>query len=49
LLNGIRHLFWDMGKGFERRERHASGWIVVIASLALTAGTWAIAARIVRG
>jgi succinate dehydrogenase / fumarate reductase, cytochrome b subunit len=49
LLNGIRHLFWDMGKGFERRERHASGWFVVIASLALTAVTWAIAAHIVRG
>jgi succinate dehydrogenase / fumarate reductase, cytochrome b subunit len=49
LLNGIRHLFWDMGKGFERRERHASGWFVVIASLALTAGTWAIAAHSLRG
>ena len=26
LLNGVRHLFWDAGKGFERTQRHASGW-----------------------
>src|ERR1700760_2437728 len=22
LLNGVRHLFWDAGKGFERGPRH---------------------------
>ena len=26
LLNGVRHLFWDAGKGFERTQRHLSGW-----------------------
>ncbi|HEY2779946.1 MAG TPA: succinate dehydrogenase, cytochrome b556 subunit [Steroidobacteraceae bacterium] len=36
LLNGVRHLFWDAGKGFERRERHASGWAVVVGAIALT-------------
>ena len=40
LLNGVRHLFWDIGYGFERRERHASGWLVVIGSLVLCAGVW---------
>jgi succinate dehydrogenase / fumarate reductase, cytochrome b subunit len=36
LLNGIRHLFWDAGRGFERTQRHASGWIAVWGALALT-------------
>ncbi len=30
LLNGVRHLFWDAGKGFERTQRHASGWLAVL-------------------
>jgi succinate dehydrogenase / fumarate reductase cytochrome b subunit len=42
LLNGVRHLFWDAGYGFERGARHASGWLVIAASLALTAGLWLI-------
>ena len=40
LLNGMRHLFWDMGYGFERTERQASGWLAVIGSIALTLGVW---------
>jgi succinate dehydrogenase / fumarate reductase cytochrome b subunit len=42
LLNGVRHLFWDLGLGFERRERQASGWLAVIAALALTLAVWAM-------
>lgn len=42
LCNGIRHLFWDMGKGFEMKNVHRSGWTVVFASFALTAGLWAV-------
>ena len=38
--NGIRHLFWDVGKGFEMRQVFASAWSVVIASLALTLLFW---------
>ena len=41
LFNGVRHLFWDAGYGFERTQRHASGWIVVLAAVALTLGIWA--------
>ncbi|MGO9933506.1 MAG: succinate dehydrogenase, cytochrome b556 subunit [Steroidobacteraceae bacterium] len=41
LLNGVRHLFWDAGRGFERRQRHASGWLAVVGSLVLTASLWA--------
>ena len=36
LCNGIRHLFWDIGKGFEKPQYHASGWMVVVGSLLLT-------------
>ena len=38
--NGIRHLFWDVGKGFEMRQVTASAWSVVAASLALTILLW---------
>lgn len=38
-LNGIRHLFWDSGLGFEMKTVSATGWSVVIGSLVLTAGT----------
>ena len=34
--NGIRHLFWDAGKGFEIESVHASGVAVVVASVVLT-------------
>ena len=42
LLNGVRHLFWDAGLGFERAQRHASGWFAVLGALALTVCVWAL-------
>ena len=39
--NGIRHLFWDMGKGFELNKARASGVFVVLFTLAATAASWA--------
>ncbi len=36
LCNGIRHLVWDAGYGFELRTVYASGWTVVAASIVLT-------------
>ncbi len=39
-LNGIRHLFWDIGLGFERRVARTTGWLVFISSIALTVLTW---------
>jgi succinate dehydrogenase / fumarate reductase cytochrome b subunit len=42
LLNGVRHLFWDAGYGFERSQRHASGWFAVLGALALTLAVWAL-------
>lgn len=40
LCGGIRHLVWDTVRGFELRTIYASGWWVVGASAALTAGAW---------
>ncbi len=41
LLNGVRHLFWDIGLGFERAQRHLSGWAVVLGAAVLTVLLWA--------
>jgi len=40
LCNGIRHLFWDAGRGFDLKTAYASGWCVVGASVALTLIAW---------
>lgn len=40
LCGGLRHLIWDAGYGFELRTIYASGWAVVVASVALTLITW---------
>ena len=43
LCNGIRHLFWDAGHGFELKSADRSGAISVVAALLLTAAAWALA------
>ena len=48
LCNGIRHLAWDAGYGFELRTIYASGWTVAVASSVLTLIAW-IASFIVTG
>jgi succinate dehydrogenase / fumarate reductase cytochrome b subunit len=42
LLNGVRHLFWDVGVGFERAQRHMSGWFAVLGAAALTLCVWGL-------
>lgn len=42
LLNGVRHLFWDVGRGFERTQRRASGWFVVLGAMGSTLCVWAL-------
>ena len=41
LLNGIRHLFWDAGMGFDLKTIDASGLAVLGGSVALTVLAWA--------
>lgn len=46
LCNGIRHLFWDAGFGFELKDAYRSGWIVVVVSLAATIVSWIVGLRL---
>jgi succinate dehydrogenase / fumarate reductase cytochrome b subunit len=43
LLNGIRHLLWDAGWGFEIPEFYRTGWTVAVLTVALTAAIWFVA------
>ncbi len=36
LCNGIRHLFWDMGKGFDKKTANRNGVLVLLASFLMT-------------
>lgn len=40
LLNGIRHLFWDMGKGFDLKISYLTGKIVIFLSIIFTIFCW---------
>ena len=40
--NGIRHLAWDAGYGFDLPQTYASGWAVVIATAVSTILVWAV-------
>ncbi len=41
--NGIRHLAWDAGKGFELPDMHRNGKLVFAATIILTVVFWVIA------
>ena len=43
LLNGLRHLLWDIGWGFDIPDVYRSGWTVAVLTLALTAAIWWVA------
>lgn len=43
LCNGIRHLFWDAGYGFELEDAYRSGRAVVVGAAVLTVLTWIVA------
>jgi len=40
LLNGLRHLMWDMGLGYEISEVYRSGWAVAVLTVVFTAAIW---------
>ncbi len=40
MCNGVRHLFWDAGKGLEIETVYTTGRIVVAASILLTVAVW---------
>jgi len=45
LLNGVRHLVWDTGHGFEKKQARLSGWVAFLGAVALTALLWIVLSR----
>jgi succinate dehydrogenase / fumarate reductase cytochrome b subunit len=43
LLNGVRHLFWDMGFGFEIPQVYRTGYTVIVLAVLLTGALWYVA------
>ncbi len=44
--NGIRHLFWDVGMGFELETADKTAHLVIVVAVALTIATWVVAAGV---
>lgn len=42
LSNGVRHFFWDVGRGFEKHQANASAWFVIVLTVALTIALWTL-------
>jgi succinate dehydrogenase / fumarate reductase cytochrome b subunit len=42
LCNGVRHLFWDMGMGFEVETTARTNMLVFLGAAVLTALSWVI-------
>lgn len=40
LGNGVRHLVWDAGRGFEKAQANASAWFVIATTIVLTLLYW---------
>jgi succinate dehydrogenase / fumarate reductase cytochrome b subunit len=49
LANGIRHLCWDAGYGFEIKTTEISGWVVVAVATALTVIAWVVGLSMMAG
>ena len=49
LCNGIRHLFWDAGKGINIPAATRSGWTVIGASILLTVAAALLAYGVLGG
>jgi succinate dehydrogenase / fumarate reductase cytochrome b subunit len=43
LGNGVRHLFWDAGYGFEKQRARMTGWTVVTFATSTTLIFWVYA------
>jgi succinate dehydrogenase / fumarate reductase cytochrome b subunit len=42
LLNGVRHLAWDVGYGFEKSTARKSGWVAFLGSIVVTIFFWVL-------
>ena len=39
---GLRHLFWDLGKGMDVKTVNLTGWSVIVLSFILTTILWGV-------
>ena len=44
--NGIRHLFWDVGLGFELETVNKTAKLAIVATIVLTGATWIVALNV---
>ena len=49
LCNGIRHLFWDAGYGFELPVARRTGWAAFLGSVALTVVLYVVLSTAIGG
>lgn len=47
LFNGVRHLVWDMGKGFDPEGSNQRSIIIIIAAIVVTVGIWILAGGLI--
>lgn len=43
LCNGIRHLFWDAGMGFDLKRTQQTAYLTIAGTVILTIVTWLLA------
>jgi succinate dehydrogenase / fumarate reductase, cytochrome b subunit len=46
MLGGIRHLYWDTGRGFGLASINRLSWLSAFGSIALTLAVWAIGLKL---
>lgn len=44
LANGVRHLVWDFGAGFQPKTASATAWLVLAIAVVATVAAWGFAA-----
>ena len=47
LLNGVRHLAWDAGKGLDAKGSNTRSIAIIIASIVVTVAIWVLAGGLV--
>lgn len=45
LVNGVRHLVWDAGHGFEKKVARTSGWVAFLGAVVVTIFFWFLVLR----
>ncbi len=46
LAGGLRHLFWDTGKGFDPKVANATAWAAFAFAIIATVAVWLVAASL---